>query len=98
MTSHRKETSVTVQDVDRESKKCKKSGKGSPGRAIALLVPNFKLKSGMRSTGTSMDVFVRGMGLKLTHTEKLSLIKKPKIEEKQVTWRQKQMKALGNQT
>ena len=32
----------------------------------------------MRSTGTSMDIFVRGVGVRLTHTEKL-LIKKPRI-------------------
>ena len=29
----------------------------------------------MRSTGKSMDIFVRGVGVKLTHTEKLSLKK-----------------------
>ena len=36
---------------------------------------NLNIISGMRSTGTSMDIFVRGVGVGLTHTEKL-LIKK----------------------
>ena len=45
-----------------------------------LLIPasNFNLISGMRSTGTSMDIFVRGVGVGLTHTENL-LMKKLRI-------------------
>ena len=60
MTSDPMETSVTIQDVDRESMKY-----------IKLLIPasNLDLISGMQSTGTSMDIFVRGMGVGLTHTE-----------------------------
>ena len=38
----------------------------------------IKLMSGMRSTGTSIDIFVRGVLVGFTHTEKL-LIKKLKI-------------------
>ena len=38
---------------------------------------NLDLISGMRSTGTSMNIFVRGVGVGLTHTENL-LIKKVK--------------------
>ena len=66
MTSNPKETSVTIQDVDRESMK--------------LLIPTsiLNLISGMRSTGTSMEIFVRGVGLGLTHTENL-IIKKLRI-------------------
>ena len=38
-----------------------------------LLIPasNLDLISSMRSTGTSMDIFVRGVGVGLTHTENL---------------------------
>ena len=38
-----------------------------------LLIPasNLDLIPGMRSTGTSMDVFVRGVGVGLTHSENL---------------------------
>ena len=45
-----------------------------------LLIPasNLDLSSGMRSTGTSMDIFVRGVGVGLTHTENL-IIKKLRI-------------------
>ena len=45
-----------------------------------LLIPasNLDLIPGMRSTGTSMDIFVRGMGVGLTHTEIL-IIKKLRI-------------------
>ena len=37
------------------------------------LIPasNLDLIPGMRSTGTSMDIFVRGVGVGLTHTENL---------------------------
>ena len=45
-----------------------------------LLIPasNLNLISVMRSTGTSMEIFVGGLGLGLTHTEKI-LVKKLKI-------------------
>ena len=45
-----------------------------------LLIPasNLDLIPGMRSTGTSMDNFVRGVGVGLTHTENL-VIKKLRI-------------------
>ena len=45
-----------------------------------LLIPasNLDLIPGMRSTGTSMDIFVRGVGVGLTHTENL-IIKKLRI-------------------
>ena len=48
-----------------------------------LLIPasNLDLISVMRSTGTSMDIFVRGVGVGLTHTEQL-LIKKLKNSKK----------------
>ena len=76
MTSDPKETSVTIQDVDRESMKYIKTKTDDPSWSAQeeqLLIPasNLDLISGMRSSGTSMDVFVRGLGEGLTHTEKL---------------------------
>ena len=83
MTSDRKETSVTIQDVDRESIKYMKTEREDPSWAAQegrLLIPasNLDLIPGMRSTGTSMDIFVRGVGVGLTHTENL-LIRKLRI-------------------
>ena len=76
MTSDPKEISVTIQDVDHGSMKYIKTERNDPSWAAQewqLLIPasNLDLKSGMRSTGTSMDIFVRGVGVGLTHTEKL---------------------------
>ena len=61
------ETSVTIQDVDRESMKYIKTERDDPSWAAQegrLLIPasNLDLIPGMRSTGTSMDIFVRGVG------------------------------------
>ena len=75
-TSEPKETSVTIQDVDRESMKYIKTEREDPcwvAQEGQLLIPasNFDLISGMRSTETSMDIFVRGAGVRLTHTENL---------------------------
>ena len=83
MTSDPKETSVTIQDVDRESAKYIKTERDDPswaGQEGQLLIPasNLDLISGMRSTGTPMDIFVRGVGVGLTHTENL-IIKKLRI-------------------
>ena len=67
MTSDSKETSVTIQDVDRESMKYVKTESDHPSWAAQekqLLIPasNLDLISGMRWTETSMDIFVRGVG------------------------------------
>ena len=83
MTSDPKETSVTIRDVDRKSMKYIKTERDDPSWAAQegqLLIPtsNLDLISGMRSTGKSMDIFVRKVGIGLTHTEKL-LIKKLRI-------------------
>ena len=83
MTSDPKETSVTIQDRDRESKKYKKNERDDPSWAAQegqLLIPasNLDLISGIQSTGTLMDIFVREVGVELTHTENL-LIKKLRI-------------------
>ena len=82
-TSGPEETSVTIQDVDRESMKYIKTERDDPSWAAQegrLLIPasNLDLIPGMRSTGTSMDIFVRGVGVGLTHTENL-IIKKLRI-------------------
>ena len=76
MTSDPKETSVTIQDVDRESIKYMKTERGDPSWAAQegrLLIPasNLDLIPGMRSTGTPMGIFVRRVGVGLTHTENL---------------------------
>ena len=71
MTSDPNETNVTIQDVDRESMKHIKTDRDDPSWAAQegqLLIPasNLDLISGMRSTETSMDIFVRGVGVGLT--------------------------------
>ena len=76
MTSDPKETSVKIPDVDRESMKYRKTEQEDPswaGQEGRLLIPasNLDLISGMRSTATTMVIFVRGVGVGLTHTENL---------------------------
>ena len=79
MTSDPEETSVTIQDVDRESMKYIKTERDD-NQEGQLLIPasNLDLIPGMQSTGTSMDIFVRGVGVGLTHTENL-IIKKLRV-------------------
>ena len=77
------ETSVTIQEVDRESIKYMKTERDDPSCAAQegqLLIPAsiLDLIPGMRSTGTSIDIFVRGVEVGLTHTENL-IIKKIRI-------------------
>ena len=76
MTSDPTETSVTIRDGDRGILKYVKTEGDGPSWAAQegpLLIPasNLDLISGMRSTGRSMDIFVRGVGVGLTHTENL---------------------------
>ena len=83
MTSDPKETSVTIQDVDCESMKYIKTERDDPSWAAQegqLLIPasNLDLITGMRSTGTSRYIFVRGVGVGLTHTEIL-IVKKLRV-------------------
>ena len=75
-----------IQDVDRESKKYIKTERDDPSWAAQegqILIPasNLNLTSGMQSTGTSMDIFVRGVGVGNTHTKKL-VIKNIRIARK----------------
>ena len=76
MTSYSKWTSVTIQGVDRKSMKYIKDDSDDPSWAaqegqLLISASNHSLISGMRSTGTSMDIFVRGVGVGLTHNKKL---------------------------
>ena len=72
-----------MKPVDRESMKYIKTERDDPSWAAQegrLLIPasNLDLIPGMRSTGTSMDIFVRGVGVGFTHTDNL-IIKKLRI-------------------
>ena len=83
LTSDPKETSAKIQDVDRESMKYMTTERDDPSWAAQegqLLIPasNLDLIAGMRSTGTSMDIFCPGVGVGLIHTDSL-LIKKLRI-------------------
>ena len=83
MTSDPEETSVTIHEVDRESIRYMKTERDDPSWSAQegrLLIPasNLDFTPGMQSTGTSMDIFVRGVVVGLTHTEKL-IIKKLRI-------------------
>ena len=76
MTSDPEETSVTIQEVNRESIKYMKTERDDPSWVAQegrLLIPasNLDLIPVMRSTGTSMDIFVRGVAVGFTHTENL---------------------------
>ena len=68
MTSDPKETSVQIQDIDRENMKyikterCDLSWAAQEGQLLKN-ASNLDLISRMRSTGTSMDIFVRGVGV-----------------------------------
>ena len=75
MTSDPNETIVTIRDVDRESMKHIKTKRNDRSWAaqegqLLIRASNLDSISGLRSTGTSMDNFVRGVGVGLTHTEK----------------------------
>ena len=83
MTPDPMETNVTIRDADRECMKYIKTERDDPSWAAQegqLLIPasNLNLISGVQSTGTLMDIFVRGVAVGLTQTEKL-LRKKLKI-------------------
>ena len=102
MTSDPRETSVRIQDVERESMKYRKTEREDPSWAAQegrLLIPssNLDLISGMRSTGTSMDIFVRGVGVGFTHT-KILLIKKLRIARETGDLEAKQARTLRNRT
>ena len=78
MTSDPKKISVTIRNVERESMRYIKTEMPDSSWAAQegkLLIPasNLDLISRMQSTGTSMDIFVWGVGVGLTHTEKLPL-------------------------
>ena len=77
-----KETILTIQDVDKDGIKYvshdnTESNWVAPDGPLRVPQSNLDLLDFGRSTGTSMDIFVRGVGLGLTHTENL-MIKKLK--------------------
>ena len=77
-----KETILTIQDVDRDGVKYisndnTESNWVAPDGPLRVPQSNLDLLDFGRSTGTSMDIFVRGVGVGLTHTENL-IIKKLK--------------------
>ena len=77
-----KETILTIQDVDRDGVKYishdnTESNWVAPDGPLRVPQSNLDLLDLGRSTGTSMDIFVRGVGVGLTHTENL-IIKKLK--------------------
>ena len=78
MMSGPKETSITIQDVGRESMKYMKTEREDPSwdaQEGRILIPasNLDLIPGMRSTVTSMDIFFPESGVRLIHTENLIL-------------------------
>ena len=77
-----KETILTIQDVDKDGVKYisydnTESNWVAPYGPLRVPQSNLDLLDFGRSTGTSMDIFVRGVGVGLTHTENL-IIKKLK--------------------
>ena len=72
-----KETILTIQDVDKDGIKyiSHENTESIPDGLLRVPQSNLDLLDFGRSTGTSMDVFVRGVGVGLTHTENL-IIKK----------------------
>ena len=77
-----KETILTIQDVDKDGIKYfshdnTESNWVAPDGPLRVSQSNLDLLEFGRSTGTSMDIFVRRVGVGLTHTENL-IIKKLK--------------------
>ena len=71
-----KETILTIQDVDKDGIKYvshdnTESNWVAPDGPLRVPQSNLGLLDFGRSTGTSMDIFVRGVGVGLTHTENL---------------------------
>ena len=78
-----KETILTIQDVDTDGIKYAshdntESNWVAPDTPLRVPQYNLNLLDFARSTGTSMDIFVRGVGVGLTHTKNL-MIKKLKL-------------------
>ena len=83
MTSDPKETRVKIRDVVRESMKYIKTERDDPSWAAQegqLLFPasNLDLKSGVQSTGTSLDIFCPGSGGR-TYPNSKNINKKLKV-------------------
>ena len=75
-----KETILTIQDVDKDginyvSHDNTESNWVAPDAPLRVSKSNLDLLDFWRSTGTAMDIFVRGVGVGLYHTENLILKK-----------------------
>ena len=75
-----KETIMTIQDVDKDGIKYvshdnTESNWVAPDGPLRVLQSNLDLLDFGRSTGTSMDIFVGGVGVGLTHTKDLNIKK-----------------------
>ena len=75
MTTDPKEINQTIHDVDRGSLKYLKSDRPDSSRVaqegpLLIRAANLHLTPDGRSTGTSIDIFLRGVVVGLTHTEK----------------------------
>ena len=78
-----KETILTIQDVDKDgikyvSQDNTESNWVAPDGPLRVPQSNLGLIDFGRSTGTSMDIFVQGVGVGLTHNKNL-IIKKLKL-------------------
>ena len=74
---------MTIQDVDKDGIKYvsdsnTESNWVAPDGPLRVPQSNLNLLDFGRSTGTSVDIFVRGVGVGLTHTKNL-IIKKLKL-------------------
>ena len=81
--THPKETILTIQDVDKGGIKYvshdnTESNWVAPDGPLRVPQSNLDLLDFRQSTGTSMEIFLRGVGVGLIHTEKL-IIKKSKL-------------------
>ena len=75
-----KETTLTIQDVDKDGIKYvshdnTESNGVAPDGPLRVPQSNLDLLDFGQSTGTPMDIFVRGVGVGLTHTENLIIQK-----------------------
>ena len=88
-----KETILTIQDVDKDGIKYVShdntdSNWVAPDGPLRVPQSNLDRFDFGRSNGTSMDIFVRGVGVGLTYTENL-IIKKLKSAREMERWKRK---------
>ena len=89
-----KETILTIQDVDQTIIKYISHDNTESNWIVPdgpLRVPNSNLDrlTSRRSTGTSVEIFVRGVGVGLIHTKNLLIKKSNSAREKQENWKRR---------